>query len=50
MAHLESNLFDIQNLKPVYYKRYIDDMFIIWQHEKAKLLTSVSEVPWRKNR
>lgn len=41
MAHLESNFLDTQNLKPMYYKRYIDDIFMIWQHGEAELLTFI---------
>lgn len=43
MGLLESNFLDTQNLKPLYYKRYIDDIFMIWQHSEAELLTFIED-------
>ena len=41
MGLLESRFLDTQNLKPLYYKMYIDDIFMIWQHSETELLTFI---------
>lgn len=38
MAYLESNFPDTENLKPLYDKTYIDEIFMIWQHGDAEVL------------
>ena len=30
MGQLENTFIDNQSLKPMYYKRYIDNIFMIW--------------------
>ena len=37
MAHLETNFLKTQPKLPLLYKRYIDDIFILWQHDLASL-------------
>ena len=44
MGLLESRFLDTQNLKPLYYKRYIDDIFMIWQHSETELLTFIEAI------
>ena len=37
MCKLEKNILDTSPLKPSYYRRFIDDIFIIWPHSKSEL-------------
>lgn len=41
MGCLETNFLATQSLKPLYYKRYIDDIFMIWQHGEMELLAFI---------
>lgn len=43
MANLESRFLSNRGLKPLCYKRYIDDIFIIWPHREKDLLTFISD-------
>lgn len=38
MHHIESNFLSSCNIKPLLYKRYLDDIFIIWTHSENELL------------
>lgn len=38
MGNLESNFLASRSLKPLFYKRYIDDIFLIWSHSEEELL------------
>lgn len=42
MGILENNFLSSRSLKPFYYKRFIDDIFIIWPHGEATLLSFIS--------
>ena len=42
MGFFETNLLNSFNLKPTIWIRYIDDIFIIWNHGKSKLLEFIS--------
>lgn len=35
MGKLEKNILDTSPLKPSYYRRFMDDIFIIWPHSKS---------------
>ena len=37
MSALEHTILSRASLKPSYYKRYIDDIFILWPHSEADL-------------
>ena len=37
MGQLEKSILDNSPLKPLYYKRYIDDIFMIWPHSEDEL-------------
>ena len=37
MGKLEKNVLDTSPLKPTYYRRFINDIFIIWPHSKSEL-------------
>ena len=37
MGKLEENILSSAALKPAYYRRFIDDIFIIWQHSEKDL-------------
>lgn len=39
MAHFEENNILNQELKPLLYRRYIDDIFIVWSHGPEELQT-----------
>ncbi|CAN7997262.1 unnamed protein product, partial [Ixodes hexagonus] len=42
MGQLESNFLSDCPLKPLLYKRYIDDIFLIWSHGEAELINFIS--------
>lgn len=42
VASLKSNFLSSQAIKPAYFKRYIDDAFLIWPHSEAELLDFIS--------
>ena len=37
MGQLEKSILDTSPLKPLYYKRYIDDIFMIWPYSENEL-------------
>ena len=37
MSKLEETILSTTPLKPIYYKRFIDDIFILWPHPIADL-------------
>ena len=37
MGQLEKNILDTSPLRPSYYRRFIDDVFMIWPHSKEDL-------------
>ena len=37
MHHFETEFLNTQQLKPTFYVRYIDDIFMIWMHGEAAL-------------
>ena len=37
MGKLEHNILSQATLKPLFYKRYIDDILILWPHSKSEL-------------
>lgn len=43
MGQLESEFLQTRALKPFYYKRYIDDIFLIWPHSEQELLSFISD-------
>lgn len=42
MGALEEKFLGTCSLKPYYYKRYIDDIFLIWHHGESQLLSFVT--------
>lgn len=43
MGQLEDKFLLTRTLKPFYYKRYIDDVFLIWYHGEQELLSFISD-------
>lgn len=43
MASLEIPFIEKQQNKPLFYRRFLDDIFLIWNHDKASLLRFISE-------
>jgi hypothetical protein len=43
MAELEENFLTTQTHRPIFYKRYIDDIFIIWDDNKDHLLQFLND-------
>ncbi|CAN7948048.1 unnamed protein product [Ixodes hexagonus] len=43
MASIESKFLGRHHLKPAFYKRYIDDIFMIWTHSEQELLQFIAE-------
>lgn len=43
MGLLENKFLASRALKPLYYKRFIDDIFIIWQHGEAHLSSFIHD-------
>lgn len=41
MGVLEGEFLNSQSLKPLYYKRFIDDVFLIWTHGQTNLITFI---------
>ena len=39
MEHLEESVLDTAPLKPTFWRRYVDDTFILWKHGSAALET-----------
>jgi len=37
MGKLEKNIFDTTRFKPKYYRRFIDDILIIFEHSETEL-------------
>lgn len=42
MGLLENTFLSGCSLKPFYYRRYIDDIFLIWEHGEAELLSFIA--------
>lgn len=43
MGQLETRFLSTRKLQPYYYKRFIDDIFLIWHHGEAELLTFMAD-------
>lgn len=43
MASLETPFIEKQEKKPLFYRRFLDDIFMIWNHDKASLLDFISK-------
>lgn len=43
MGILENNFLATRDLKPLYYKRFIDDIFLIWHHGEAALHSFIAD-------
>ena len=43
MGLLENEFLARRDLKPFYYKRFIDDIFLIWHHGESKLLSFIED-------
>ena len=44
MGQLEKDIIDTSPLKPTYYRRFIDDVFMIWPHSKTELEQFISHM------
>ena len=44
MGKLEHNILSHATLKPSFYKRYIDDILVIWPHSEADLNTFLTSM------
>ena len=44
MGKLEQNILSNAPLKPTYYRRFIDDIFIIWQHSERDLQNFITHM------
>lgn len=44
MGVLENEFLASRSLGPTYYKRYIDDIFMIWHHGEAQLLSFIHDL------
>lgn len=43
MSVLENDFLGKRELKPLYYKRFIDDIFLIWPHGENELLSFIAD-------
>lgn len=43
MGSLERDFLASRDLKPFYYKRFIDDIFLVWHHGESQLLSFISD-------
>ena len=44
MCKLQHNILSQAPLKPIFYKRYIDDILILWPHSKFELNNFLSNM------
>ena len=44
MGRLEKSILDTSPLKPTYYKRFIDDIFMIWPHSESDLHNFITHI------
>ena len=44
MDRLEQTILSSTTLKPSYYKRYIDDIFMLWPHSLSDLMNFITNL------
>ena len=44
MGKLEKEILSQVTLKPLYYKRYIDDLLVLWEHSEDELKDFISNL------